>query len=443
MFDLHAKLCEFEMNHVRLGTDEKNKLAGYRDINIDRLKDGFDKIGENDKTHYNMPIETCNQGSYAMNTLNQHPDNDYDIDVALIFKKDELPSDPIDARKHIARAFCEAGGNFNKDPEARKNAVTVWYADGYHIDFAIYRSSVGTLGLEAIEHAGADGWVTRDPMETTNWFNKKVKDKSPLESLGATTEADQMRRIVRLVKAFCRSRQSWSLPGGMIISALVAECYVPDYHRDDISLAKTMKAVRDRLLINMEVANPVYAGRSLTDRDKYKTQVKRLKEKLDWAVSKLDVLEKNTCTQGQALAAWNSVFAHTFWGDAIADESEILTESQKSLGGLKINAQIAMSEGGALKQYYPSGSRALPKNIWLRFAIEKATVPPPYQIRWMVKNSGDEARETDDLEHTNPSTGNSCWERTAFKGQHKMICELYRDGTILARAIHFVKIKRS
>lgn len=443
MFDLHAKLCEFELNHVRLGTDEKNKLAEYRDINVGRLKDGFDKIGEKDKTQYNMPNETCNQGSYAMNTLNQHPDNDYDIDVALIFRKDDLPSEPVSAREHIARAFCEAGGNFNKDPEARKNAVTVWYADGYHIDFAIYRSRVDAFGGETIEHAGADGWVTRDPMETTNWFNKKVKDQSPSKLLGATTETDQMRRIVRLVKAFCRSRQSWSLPGGMIISALVAECYVPDYYRDDVSLFKTMKAIRDRLLVNMEVANPVYAGRSLTDREKYKTQVKRLKEKLDWAISKLDVLEKNTCTQGQALSAWNSVFAHTFWGDAIADESQVLSESQKSFGDLKINAQIAKFKGGPFTQYYPSGSRVLPKNTWLKFAIAKTSVPEPYQVRWIVQNFGDEAREANDMGHVSDSTGKTNWERTAYKGQHKMICELSRDGRVVARASHLVNIKRS
>lgn len=251
MFDLHTHLCKFELEHVRLGPNEKSKLAGYRDINVKRLKDGLDKIGEQDRAHYNMPGEICSQGSYAMNTLNQHPDNDYDIDVALIFKKEDLPNDAAAAREGVARAFCEAGGNFTKDPEARSNAVTVWYADGYHIDFAIYRSSIDAFGAEKIEHAGSDGWAFRDPMETTNWFNQKVKDLSPLQSLGATTEAGQMRRIVRLVKAFCRSRASWSLPGGMIISTLVAQCYVSDFHRDDVSLYKTIKAIHNRLLVSL------------------------------------------------------------------------------------------------------------------------------------------------------------------------------------------------
>jgi len=177
--------------------------------------------------------------------------------------------------------------------------------------------------------------------------------------------------------------------------------------------------------------------------NKYKTQVIRLKEKLDWVVSKLEVLEKSDCTQAQALTGWNSVFAHAFWGDAIADESEELAEKSRSFGSLKLNAQIAMFEGGPLKQYYPSGSRALPKNIWLRFAVEKTSVALPYQVRWIVQNSGDEAREANDMGHVSKSTGNINWERTAYKGQHKMICELHRDGKVLARATHFVKIKRS
>lgn len=442
MFDLHAKLCEFESDYVRLGTDEKTKLANYRDINLDRLKDGFDKIGEKDNTHHNMPKESCNQGSYAMNTLNQHPDNDYDIDVALIFRKDDLPDDAAAAREFIARAFCEVGGNFNKDPEARRNAVTVWYADGYHIDFAIYRSSVDAFGTEKIEHAGSDGWTVRDPMETTNWFNKKVKDLSPPQLLGATTEADQMRRIVRLVKVFCRSRASWSLPGGMIISTLVAECYASDYSRDDVSLFKTMKAIRDRLLVNTEVKNPVYTDRFLTGKEKYKTQVTRLKEKLDWALSKLEVLEKSDCTESQALTAWNWVFAHSFWGDAIAEEMQERAEKSLTEGNLKLNAQIAMYKQGPTKGFYPSGSRALPKNIWLRFAIAQTSISQPYQVRWIVQNFGDEAREANDMGHVSTSAANVNWERTAFKGQHKMICELHRDGKVVARASHLVKIKR-
>ena len=140
MFNLHDKMNEFYKDHVRLDTDERKKLAGYRDINLERLKSGLDKLGEKHDTTYAYYQYDCNQGSYATFTLNQHPDNEYDIDVAIVFKKDDLPSSALKARQRIADAFKQMGRIFSKDPEARTNAVTVWYAEGYHIDFAVYRN---------------------------------------------------------------------------------------------------------------------------------------------------------------------------------------------------------------------------------------------------------------------------------------------------------------
>lgn len=157
---------------------------------------------------------------------------------------------------------------------------------------------------------------------------------------------------------------------------------------------------------------------------------------------KLEVLDRTDCTESQALSAWNFVFAHPFWGDAIADEAEERVEKALSANVLKINAQIAMFKQGPLKQFYPSGSRALPKNIWLRFTIEKTTVSAPYQVRWIVQNSGDEALEANDMGHISDSTGSINWERTAYKGPHRMICEVLRDGRVLARTSHMVKIKQ-
>ena len=45
MFDLHHKLNEFYKDHVRLDSNERNKLAGYRNTNLVRLKSGLNKLG--------------------------------------------------------------------------------------------------------------------------------------------------------------------------------------------------------------------------------------------------------------------------------------------------------------------------------------------------------------------------------------------------------------
>jgi cyclic GMP-AMP synthase DncV-like protein len=85
-----------------------------------------------------------------MHTLNRHPDNEYDIDTAVIFAEESLPADPLAARKRVAEALNLSGAPFSRDPEARTNAVTVWYAAGHHVDLAVYRevgASVAKRGV--------------------------------------------------------------------------------------------------------------------------------------------------------------------------------------------------------------------------------------------------------------------------------------------------------
>jgi hypothetical protein len=141
MFNQHKELTAFHNDYVRLGRDKKQMLAGYRDLNLERLNSGLDKLSEEDGCKYAHPKRHCNQGSYATHTIIQQQENDYDIDVAIIFGKDDLPSEALDARKRIEAAFQKVGGNFAKEPEARTNAVTVWYKEGYHIDLGVTKIS--------------------------------------------------------------------------------------------------------------------------------------------------------------------------------------------------------------------------------------------------------------------------------------------------------------
>jgi len=312
MYDMHSKMVTFYHNHVRLHKAKRDELADHRDTNLDRLNSGLDKMSEEDECVYSHPIRSKDQGSYPMHTLNQRPDKDYDIDVAIIFRQDDLPSSALDARKHVERAFVAAGGNFSQPPRARTNAVTVWYTDGYHVDFAVYREVEDEYGETFTEHAGSD-WKPRDPVEITVWFKRIVREKSPSSASGASVEKGQLRRVVRLLKAFAKSREAWNLPGGMIISKLVEECYQSHYSRDDEALYLTMKAIRNRLLGNVEVYDPIYSDQKLTYKEKFRKQVERFRDKLGDALTELDILHNIDCTHKQAMDAWHWVFQHEYW----------------------------------------------------------------------------------------------------------------------------------
>ena len=268
---------------------------------------------------YPGPERVINQGSYAMHTLIQHPSWEYDIDVALIFDKDALPAQALDARKRIADALARAGGRLKYEPQARTNAATVWYADGTHVDFAIYRRFTSWRGA-VLEHAGPD-WGMRDPDTITAWFNAEVARLSP-QFFSPDVESKQLRRIVQLVKMHVRAHDSNAkpLPGGLILTALAVECYSKDRNRDDQSFYETLHAIRSRLSRRKEVICPGSSEALLTGKPKSMAQVKRLAILLERSLHSLSRIEKPDCSRRHAMQAWGGVFKHQFWQEQLDTE---------------------------------------------------------------------------------------------------------------------------
>lgn len=442
MYDASKELDVFYENYVRLGTQLRTALGSYRDLNLDRLTSGLKSLGDKKGVVYNTFVDSKNQGSYAMHTLNQCEHIDYDIDVAVIFEASDLPEKAADARARVRDALLEKSGNFSKEPESRKNAVTVWYAEGYHIDFAVYRRHTDWLGNQTIEHAGGDDWTAREPMAYTNWFSKQVESKSPptlLDVVLGTQVAvakGQLRRIVRFVKAFARSRSGWALPGGIIITSLVCEVYKAHPTRDDIALVDTLRALLARLRANVEVQNPVQPGASFTSSDRRKREVERLRDKLAERLTSLDILYQPTCAPAHAYAAWNAIFWHDYWSGA----RKAVAQSAAA-NGLTIECALARKSAGKIYQTHVSGSAALPKGIHLRFTANPSGVALPYSVRWSVRNEGDEAQEVNQLSHDKLlGAGEPYWTSTAFKGEHKMICQIVKNGETVRHAEHVVRI---
>lgn len=333
MFDLHRELNVFYEAHVRLGA-ERSVLAEHRDTNLSRLKAGLVALG------YPSSFNSRDQGSYAMFTINQHPNKDYDIDIAIIFDAGDLPDTAYNARKRIEAAMIAGGGNFSRDPEAKTNAVRVYYAEGHHVDLAIYRR-INDSGLEIVQHAGSD-WSNRDPAAITQWFKDAVNQQSPSRDGGATVHDGQMRRVVRWIKKFAKSRSTWSLPGGLIISVLVANHYCPHPNRDDVALYDTMRTIHNWLQVGNAVWNPV-DGNLLTARQVDLTRLEQLREKLGVALSHLDTLQTADCTRSQAIGAWYEVFLHPFWKEDDRAELGKSLRAATEAGGVFVGSQGRIS----------------------------------------------------------------------------------------------------
>jgi hypothetical protein len=447
MYDLAAEMYRFYDEEVRLKKPDRDALAGYRDLNLSRLNSGLEALKEERGTPHPPYASYRNQGSYAMGTLNKHADGDYDIDVAVVFRKEHIPDSPADARKRVRDALLKKCTNFAKEPEARTNAVTIWYAEGYHVDFAVYRTSTDFWGETVVEHASGDEWKPRDPDAVTSWFEGAVTSRSPGNYLDqlfrteVTVHPGQLRRVVALLKAFCKSRSGWSLPGGMIISALAGEAYQGDRNRDDVALHATMVAIHDRLKRHCAVYNPVNPAEELTAKPRRKSQVERLLPRLEKALEDLEVLHQPDCTVADARAAWKAVFNHTFWGPLKEENRRV--EAAAAPGVVSVECGMASVRDGRPYRMYLSDGAPIPRGVHLRFRVTRTSVAAPYAVRWTVKNEGDEAGEGNNMSHTHETSHHDTtyWTSSAYKGRHEMICEVLKDGRVVARTVHVVRVK--
>ncbi|QSJ20924.1 hypothetical protein JYQ62_23445 [Nostoc sp. UHCC 0702] len=170
----------------------------------------------------------------------------------------------------------------------------------------------------------------------------------------------------------------------------------------------------------------------------------RLRDNLKIAIDRLEVLFDQSCTREKARFAWDWVFNHQFW---VAKESNKVIEfadvSAIAKYSLSIRCDLAKYKNGPTYKQYLSGSSILPKGVALKFSVVSTDVPQPYSIRWIIKNEGDEAHEAKQLSWENNDSGSTMWTSTAYKGTHRMICQIEKNGQIMAKMVHIVKIKGS
>lgn len=443
MLNLHNEMKDFHDNEVKLSEDEANKLRDLKESNIGKLKSGLIAINDEKKKSYVLSDDVV-QGSMAMHTVIQNDENDYDIDVAVIFDKDDIPASALDCRKLVEDALRRKCTNFVKPPTAKKNAVRVQYQAGYHIDFAVYRKYKENEDDEdfVFEHAGPS-WNSRHPREIRDYFNKQIRENSPKgEDEGVVVRENQMRRIIRLLKTFCRSRSNWSLPGGIILTTLVDECYVPDTQRDDKSYYDTLVAIKNRLMMSDNVNNPTDPSLSLTPKENHKKKVTRLKNHLEEKLTHLDILFENKCTVEEGKKAWKKFFKHDYWAPeeiSKSDSNEMFTEKAQYPQTYLLEVRYTLYNNSKTNKINyiinRKKERLNPKQCNLHFEVIH-NVPEPYEIIWEVNNNGDEAKDKNDISHSTKYQsyeGNYHWEATSYKGTHSMTVNVVKKKHIVAK----------
>ena len=343
MFDCAKDVRAYHDQDVTLPKTEQDAMRDRRNSNRTRLKNGLAAAGKV------APLAFVKQGSYAMKTMVRDPDNDYDIDDGVYFRKEDLVGErgaemtSLQARKMVRDAVDDGG--FKRAPEVRPNCVRVFYRKGYHVDLPVYRRVVTptVLGDEAhYELAASSGWKRSDARDVFDWY----EDQRAMSADGI-----QLRRINRDLKKFARSRHSWraSILSGFGISVLLTEQFRQS-EREDRALYDTMVFIRDRLNWNLQVAHPVTPGDYITSGPD-DARARCFRDKLTEAIDSLQPLFEADCTRERALKCWDKVFATTFFSERLEEEQRAAVAgsaiiSSAALLGSTASAATAVSSAG-------------------------------------------------------------------------------------------------
>jgi hypothetical protein len=237
------------------------------------------------------------QGSYSLKTMIEplNPEDEYDLDDGIYLKHtDNDISNPT--TEEVSNWVFEAvKGHTKKKPENKKNCVRVIYAEGYHIDLAIYRKINGEYYLARL---GQDQWVPSDARAFNDWFYTRLE------------KTEQMRSCIKYLKAW-KDYEGCDLKG-IHITVLVGLNHVAVEDRDDVGLEKTVAQIVEYLKDKKAIYNPVDTSENLIE---------------NWSSGKLDattkMLEDFNKKAKQAIEEDDKREASKIWRDIFGKRFEI------------------------------------------------------------------------------------------------------------------------
>lgn len=315
MYDYSRQIDAFHDDKVVLSKWLSDRLVAHRAANEDRLiarlpqlKEGVRVSGGSFKS----------QGSFAMKTIIQtkFDNEEYDIDDGVVLWRADLrDKDGGDmtpaATKELARVALK-DSRFKRQPQTKKNCVRVFYAEEdeekHHVDFPIYRKWQDSEGEDSAirrQLAGETEWTDSDPTRVNIWFEEQITALNAKREGAGTL----LRRCIRLLKRFCRSRSDWGMPNGLKLTMLAVECFSPA-DRVDVTFRELLRSVDRRLKANLEVENLADEGspKAKLTKSKADPNMVQLRDRTSEALGKLEVLDTADCDKAAARAVWDWVF---------------------------------------------------------------------------------------------------------------------------------------
>lgn len=299
---------------IKLSDSKRTSLTTSRI----RLREKIEKCF-NEEIEDHVPIFKP-QGSFAMDTIITPLSGEYDIDDGIYISGNDSADDRETPATFHTWIYDAVEGHTDEIID-KNTCVRVVYSDGHHIDMPIYYHREGFK--PQLAHKGK-GWIDSDPVEFTEWFERKQDANG------------QLLRIVRYLKGW-GDYKAGDMPSGLIMTILGANNY-QSYLRDDIAFYNTVKKIHETLKISFICLRPTTPANEDLFADYSNTRKDYFLAALD-SIIKSGSQAKEETNQKEACKKWQKHFGDRFSCSTAKDESEsrnnylqpaILTQNAKS-----------------------------------------------------------------------------------------------------------------
>ena len=376
-----------------------------------------------------LVISSWLQGSYKFGTqVRPVAGGEFDIDLGIYLnwagRAEEGPYAPSQIKQLIQSAL-EAYAN-EADEEVieviqppKERCSRIRFTGNFHIDVPSYHldpdADLRSLATET------KGWEESDPKAFYVWFRDQFDED----------DHAQVRRLIRYFKMWGALNLEKCLPS-VVMTVLVAEAFTDlsdgELESDDLAIRNIAASIAARLDIDPRVPNPVATDENLNRLGAEETM--RVIAGLQELTATAD-LALGAPTEADTAVHWSSVFHHFF----PAPEQAANAMDQNALVPVAFDPQVrveATPSSGTHTFVSTNRIGPIPKRCSITFTLLNAVdLPAGAQVRWIVRNEGEEAELTNDLGHR-AGEGFQTNENSAYRGTHYMdVMVLSMFGAVL------------
>lgn len=392
------------------------------------------------------------QGSWPHQTIIRPvgENDEFDADFLLHLEEEtEWSKEPKTYLKELRAAFKRTT---YKDMIRKKNrCVRVGYAGDCHIDVVPYL--VLADGRQVIINYAENCFEDTNPQGFTDW----MKEKDDLAS-------GNLRRVIRLLKYLRDFKNTFSCPsvilttlvGGQVQAFDTSNKY-SDIPRAFVSLLEDLNAWLSLYYTMPPIVDPSCPGTYFNhrwDEAQYQNFKEMIARYAGWARAAIDEDDDT-----KAVVLWQKLFGPSL-ELPVESKSEAASARPVDITRAAPGEMFIEDKGFQLSRGYKaridatvdkkpgfrSGSlrslRKVQKGRQLRFKLVTDT-PPPFDVYWKVRNSGEEAERANGLrgELTKDGGTLSRTESTRYRGRHYVAAYVVKDSRIVASDRHDVVIE--